>query len=425
MRIYIINGSVFIKNKIKKADLMIENGQIARIAPDLSECARADRGACVKDAAGLIVSPGFVDLHAHLREPGFCQKGDIMHETNAAARGGFTTVCSMPNLDPVPDCVQNLAYQLAAIRDKARVRVIPYGSVTKGEAGLEVSDIEELAGFCGGFSDDGKGVQNGQIMLAAMKRAAAVGSFIAAHCEDESLLFGGVVHNGIYAAAHGLKGISSASEYVQIERDIELAAQAGCRYHVCHISTAEGVEAVRRAKSRDLSVTCEVTPHHLALCEDDISCDDGRFKMNPPLRSRADTEALRQGLRDRTIDAIATDHAPHTAHEKSLGLNGSPFGVVGFETAFSAVYSRLVQTGIITLERMLEAMTEAPSKILGIPCGIYEGARADLTVIDPDSEYTVDPHEFLSKGKSSPFDGMKLFGTIEATVVNGAFVYER
>ena len=383
-----------------------------------------DRGSVFSDGiadAGkkeLYVFPGFCDVHVHFREPGFSYKETILSGSLAAAHGGYTDVCTMPNLDPVPDCLEQLRLQQKIIDESAAVRVHPYGAITVKEEGRELSDMEGLADGIIAFSDDGKGVQSDEMMRSAMLRAKALGKIIAAHCEDETLLHGGYIHEGRYAAEHGHRGISSESEYSQIERDLRLAEETGCAYHVCHISTKESVDVIRRAKARGVDVTCETAPHYLVLCEDDLQ-EDGRFKMNPPLRSAEDREALIEGLTDGTIDMIATDHAPHSAEEKSRGLEKSSFGITGLETAFPVLYSRLVLSGRISLERLITLMSSAPRKRFGI--------RSDpgYTVWDLDESYRIDPQEFLSKGKSTPFAGMEVRGTCIRTVINGKDIYRR
>ena len=366
----------------------------------------------------VFVFPGFCDVHVHFREPGFSYKETIRSGSLAAARGGYTDVCSMPNLDPVPDSPEHLGIQQKIIDESAVVRVHPYGAITVREEGKVLSDMEEMAEGIIAFSDDGKGVQSEEMMRRAMIRAKALGKIIAAHCEDNSLLNSGYIHDGRYAAEHGHRGISSASEYVQIERDLRLAEETGCAYHVCHISTKESVEAIRRAKKRGVDVTCETAPHYLVLCEDDLQ-EDGRFKMNPPLRSSEDRQALIEGLADGTIDMIATDHAPHSAEEKDKGLEKSSFGITGLETAFPVLYSKLVLTGRITLEKLIVLMSSAPRKRFGIQ------DDPGYTVWDLDAVSRIDPREFLSKGRSTPFEGMEVHGSCIKTAANGREIYRR
>jgi dihydroorotase len=347
------NGLVYSNGQCRRLDVLVRDGRIARLAPAL-DC--PDEAAF--DLNGLVLSPGFIDLHAHLREPGFAEKETIRSGTAAAAAGGFTTVCAMPNLNPVPDTLENLRAERALIERDAQVEVLPYGAITRGERGEALADLEAMAPFCAGFSDDGRGVQSPALMREAMARCAALGKMIVAHCEDENLRTpGGCVHDGAAARRFGIPGIGSDTEWRQLARDLALAEETGVRYHVCHVSAKESVALLRAAKRRGLAVTCECTPHQLALCEDDITQDDGRYKMNPPLRARADREALVEGLLDGTIDCVATDHAPHTAAEKARGLSGSAFGVVGLETAFAACYTALVQTGLCTLPLLLERLT--------------------------------------------------------------------
>ena len=378
----------------------------------------------IVDARGLLVTKGFTDLHVHLREPGFTSKETILTGTRAAARGGFTTVCAMPNLNPVPDCPENLGKELEAIRRDAVVEVLPYASITKGRKGRELVDFAALQENCVAFSDDGSGVQDGEVMLAAMKEAAKLGCIIAAHCEDDSLLDGGYIHKGRYCLEHGHRGICSESEWKQIERDLSICEQTGCRYHVCHVSTAESVALIREAKARGVRVSCETAPHYLLLCEDDLQ-EDGRFKMNPPLRTAEDRDALVEALRDGTIDAIATDHAPHTAEEKSKGLKGSAMGITGLETAFPVLYTGLVRSGKISLERLLEAMSAGPRRIFRLDNPLNEEEPADFTIIDLNEKYRIDSREFLSMGHSTPFDGMEVCGRIIMTIKGGEVVWER
>ncbi len=365
-----------------------------------------------------VVFPGFCDVHVHFREPGFSYKETIASGCAAAAAGGFSAVCTMPNLDPVPDCPEHLRLQRKLIADKGTVRVYPYGAITVGQRGEQLAQLEEMAGDVIAFSDDGRGVQDENLMRTAMERAKALGKLIVAHCEDNSLLHGGYIHDGEYAHLHGHKGISSASEYVQLERDLRLVEQTGCGYHVCHISTAESVDLIRRAKSRGLDVTCETAPHYLVL-DDSALQEDGRFKMNPPLRSASDRQALLEGVCDGTIDMIATDHAPHSADEKSRGLPGSAFGIVGLETAFAVLYTHLVQKGIISLERLVELMAVNPRKRFNIPMG------DDYTLWDLSAAHTVDPDAFFSCGKATPFAGWTLNGTCICTVCNGKVAYHK
>ena len=362
--------------------------------------------------------PGFCDVHVHFREPGFSYKETILTGSLAAAHGGYTTVCAMPNLNPVPDSLPHLAEEEAAIgRAGELVQVLPYGALTVGEKGLEAADLEGLAPRVIAFSDDGKGVQHESMMRSLMERTKRLGKIIAAHCEDESLLRGGYIHDGAYARAHGHKGICSESEWGPIARDLRLAKETGCAYHVCHISTKESVDLIRKAKREGVDVTCETGPHYLLLDENDLQ-EDGRFRMNPPIRGKEDREALLEGLLDGTIDMIATDHAPHSAEEKSRGLAGSAFGVVGLECAFPVMYTGLVRTGILSLERLVALMTEEPRKRFGIAAD-----PEDYTEWDLNAEYTVDPADFLSMGKATPFAGSRVFGRCLQTVHGGKTVY--
>ena len=363
------------------------------------------------------VFPGFCDVHVHFREPGFSYKETIRSGSMAAAAGGYTDVCTMPNLDPVPDCAENIRRQLDIIEKTAVIRVHPYASITVGRAGMSVVDMEALSKYAVAFSDDGSGVQADGIMEAAMTEAKKYGRIIAAHCEDNSLLDGGYIHAGEYAVLKNHKGISSESEWRQIERDLGLVAKTGCAYHVCHISTKESVELIRQAKKSGLDVTCETAPHYLLLDDMDLR-EDGRFKMNPPLRSGRDRQELLEGVADGTIDMIATDHAPHSREEKSKGLKGSAFGIVGLETAFPLLYTELVKNRIISLDRLVYMMSEAPRKRFGIP------AQNDASVWDLGCEYKIDPGRFLSLGRSTPFAGMTVSGRCVMTVCGGRVVYE-
>ena len=365
----------------------------------------------------VTVFPGFCDVHVHFREPGFSYKETIKSGSAAAARGGYTAVCTMPNLDPVPDCIEHLNAQLEIISTDARVRVLPYAAITVGEKGKRLSDMEALAPLCAAFSDDGRGVQDEDMMRLAMRTAKRLGKPIAAHCEANELLRGGYIHNGAYAKAHGHRGICSESEWRQIERDLKLAAETGCAYHVCHISTKESVRLIREAKKAGVDVTSETAPHYLLL-DDTFLQEDGRWKMNPPLRSPADREALIEGVLDGTVDMIATDHAPHSAAEKAKGLEGSAFGIVGLETAFPALYTGLVKKNIISLEKLTDLMAVNPRKRFGIPADGF-------CVWDLNAEYAVDPADFLSKGRSTPFEGARVYGRNLLTVSQNKTVYSK
>lgn len=374
-------------------------------------------GGLLSAVENYIIVPGLCDVHVHFREPGFSYKETIASGSAAAAHGGYTAVCTMPNLSPVPDCAEHLKAQLDAIDKSAVIKVIPYGAITVGEKGEELSDMEIMADKVCAFSDDGRGVQNDGMMREAMAKAKRLGKIIAAHCEDNSLLFGGYIHDGEYAKAHGHRGISSESEYRQIERDLRLAEETGCAYHVCHISTKESVELIRQAKAHGVDVTSETAPHYLVLCDEDMQ-EDGRFKMNPPLRSREDKQALIEGIKDGTIDMIATDHAPHSAEEKGRGLEKSLMGVVGLETAFPVLYTELVTKNIITLDRLVELMSFKPKERFGID------TNNDFAVFDISEAYKIDPEDFLSMGRATPFAGREVFGRCLLTVHNEKVVYK-
>lgn len=377
----------------------------------------ADGGLSPVISKKYIIVPGLCDVHVHFREPGFSYKETIASGSAAAAHGGYTAVCTMPNLDPVPDSAEHLQVQLDAIKRGAAIKVLPYGAITVGEKGEKLADMEAMSDKVCAFSDDGKGVQNDEMMREAMAKAKRLGKIIAAHCEDNSLLFGGYIHDGEYARMHGHRGISSASEYKQIERDLRLAAETGCAYHVCHISTKESVELIRQAKAHGVNVTCETAPHYLVLCDEDMQ-EDGRFKMNPPLRSREDKEALIEGIKDGTIDMIATDHAPHSAEEKGRGLEKSLMGIVGLETAFPVLYTELVTKNIITLDRLVELMSFKPKERFGID------TNNDFAVFDISEAYKIDPEDFLSMGRATPFAGREVFGRCLLTVHNEKVVYK-
>ena len=371
----------------------------------------------VFDSPRYVVFPGFCDVHVHFREPGFSYKETIATGSRASARGGYTAVCTMPNLNPVPDSVEHLNIQKKLIEDSACIHVYPYGAITVGEKGEELADLEGMAPHVAGFSDDGRGVQSDEMMRQAMIRAKALGKIIVAHCEDNSLLRGGYIHDGEYAKAHGHRGICSESEWGQIARDLQLVKETGCAYHVCHISTKESVDIIRKAKAEGLDVTCETGPHYLVM-DDSMLQEEGRFKMNPPIRSKADRDALIEGILDGTIDMIATDHAPHSAEEKSRGLEKSAFGIVGIETAFPIMYTHFVKTGRMNLEKLVELLAINPRKRFGISLG------CDYTIWDLEAEYAIDPEEFLSMGKATPLAGWKVFGRCMATVCDGKIVYK-
>ena len=375
-----------------------------------------DGSASAFDSEKYIAFPGFCDVHVHFREPGFSYKETIRSGCAAAARGGYTAVCTMPNLSPVPDSGENLKVQTDLIKRDAFIHVLPYGAITVGEKGEELSDLEAMAPDVVAFSDDGRGVQNDDMMLDAMRRAKALGKMIVAHCEVNSLLHGGYIHDGEYARAHGHRGICSESEYAQIERDLKLVRETGCAYHVCHISAKESVELIRRAKAEGLDVSCETAPHYLLL-DDSMLQEEGRFKMNPPIRAKADREALIRGILDGTIDMIATDHAPHSAEEKSRGLEKSAFGIVGLETAFPVLYTGLVKTGVLSLERLVELLSIRPRQRFRIPLG------NDFCLWDLESSYIIDPERFASLGRATPFAGMSVQGRCVLTAYQGRAVY--
>ena len=385
------------------------------ISVDISSC---DAGVSTSSVDHCFLFPGFVDVHVHLREPGFLYKETIATGTAACARGGYSDVCAMPNLNPVPDSPEHLAPQLEAIRKDARIRVWPYGSITVEEKGEVLADLDGMAKDVIAFSDDGRGVQDEDLMRQAMLKCKALGKLLVAHCEDNSLLHGGYIHDGEYAKAHGHRGICSESEWGPIARDLKLAKETGCAYHVCHISTKESVELIRQAKREGVDVTCETGPHYILLSDKDLQ-EDGRFKMNPPLRSEEDRKAILEGILDGTIDMIATDHAPHSAEEKSKGLEKSAMGVVGIETAFPLLYTHLVKTGLMTLERLIELMAVNPRKRFNIP------ETNDFSLWDLSKEYTIDPDDFLSKGRATPFAGWKVSGENLMTIVGGKIVWHK
>ncbi len=418
MALLVKNAQVLRDGAVERADLLVEDGRIAAFGFALP--VRGEVQTLAADDCFLF--PGFTDVHVHLREPGFSYKETIATGTAAAAHGGYTHVCAMPNLDPVPDDGDHLAAEEALIARDAVIAVHPYGAVTVGERGEQLADMAALASRVVAFSDDGRGVQSETLMRAAMERAAACGRVLAAHCEDNALLRGGYIHDGRYAAAHGHRGICSESEWGPIARDLRLARETGCAYHVCHVSTKESVALIREAKRQGVDVTCETAPHYLLLCEDDLQ-EDGRFKMNPPLRSAADRDALVEGLLDGTIDMIATDHAPHAAAEKARGLEHSAMGVVGLETAFAALYTGLVRPGVLPLGRLIDALTVRPAARFGVGTPLRPGQPADFTLFDLAATYTVDPARFLSKGRSTPFAGRTLHGVCRYTFKDGRPVW--
>lgn len=417
MRTLLKNGRIFTENGFEERDIFVDADRVS-FSVDRSYDV-------VMDCRNAVVIPGFVDVHVHLREPGFFYKETIKTGTRAAARGGYTTICSMPNLNPAPSDREKLRQQLDIIAKDACVKVIPYGTITEAQNGRgTLSRMEEMKDEVIAFSDDGKGVQSPELMEAAMKKAKRLGKHIVAHCEDESLLDGGYIHKGTYAETHGHRGISSESEWKQVKRDIELCRKTGAAYHVCHISTKETVELIRQAKKEGLPVTCETAPHYLVFCDEDLR-EDGRFKMNPPIRSREDRDALIRGVQDGTIDMIATDHAPHSMEEKSRGLEKSAFGIVGLEVAFPVLYTCMVKRGMLSLETLIERMAIVPRKVFGLEGGcLKDGQIADLAILQLDREYTIDPEQFLSMGRATPFEGMKVQGETLATYVNGKKVYD-
>ena len=467
MKTLLSNAKVFTHGSFLETNVLIEDGVVFSLSDSIDVLA-ADPSVSVIDYSGKYIFPGFVDVHVHFREPGFLYKEDIATGSRAAARGGYTHVFTMPNLNPVPDSIENMNEELKAIHEKACVKVYPYASITKGEKGEELVDFEEIAEYfellddgrtedfekktsasaikLAGFSDDGTGVEDGSYMKEAMTRVAALGGIISAHCEIKSILGGKNVHDGVLAKELGYKGISSESEWKMVERDIALSKETGCRYHVCHVSTKESVELIRKAKKEGVDITCETGPHYLLLNDEDVLAEVlkakqagteggitgtdgykikyglGRFKMNPPIRSEEDRKALIEGIKDGTVDMIATDHAPHSLEEKSKGFDG-PMGVVGLECAFPVLYTELVKTGVITLEKLIDLMSIKPSERFDVEHGIEVGAPADLTVYDLDEESVIDPDTFATKGRFTPFEGRKVFGRCIATYVDGKPVF--
>ncbi|HPY99890.1 MAG TPA: dihydroorotase [Clostridiales bacterium] len=394
-----------------KADLLAQAKTIKKTGFTLA-------GSRVSDLNQVFLFPGFFDVHVHFREPGFSYKETIFSGSRAAAHGGYTGVCSMPNLNPVPDSLAHLREEQDIIERDACIAVLPYASVTVGEKGQEITDVEALAPHCFAFSDDGVGIQNEATMREAMRRIRKTGKILAAHCEVNELLHGGYIHDGVYAKEHGHKGICSASEWKEIERDVALAAETGCPYHVCHVSTKESLAIIRKAKADGIAVTCETAPHYL-LMDDSMLQEEGRFKMNPPIRGKEDYEALLNAVQDGTIDMIATDHAPHSAEEKSRGLEKSPFGIVGLETAFPLLYTNLVKKGVISLEKLIDLMAYAPRRRFQIPL-----SDGDFCVYDLSEHYEIDPADFLSQGKATPFTGWPVYGKCLLTVHDGKVVWQ-
>ena len=419
MRICFKHAQVWKDGSLRPADVLVSDGRIVSIG---------DRVSCSTDTVCIevhnaVIFPGFVDVHVHLREPGFSYKETISSGTLAAAHGGYSRVCAMPNLDPAPDSLQTLAPQLERIRTDAVIDVTPYGAITAHRGGRELADMEQLAPYVAGFSDDGSGVQDTDVMRAAMRKAASLGKLIAAHCEDNTLLHGGYIHDGAYAKTHSHRGICSESEWGQIARDVRLAEETGCAYHVCHVSTKESVSIIREAKRRGVNVTCETGPHYLTFTEDDLQ-EDGRFKMNPPLRSREDRDALIEGLLDGTIDMIVTDHAPHSREEKARGLEKSAMGVVGLETSFAACYTSFVKPGVLPLGKLMDLMHDAPMRRFGCGTELAIGQPADLTVFNLSESYVVEPEQFLSMGRATPFAGVTLTGVCKMTMIDGKIVWK-
>ena len=415
----LLKGGTVVSDGIsRKVDVLIADGVIAAIGESLT----IDEQTEVFDAEGCIVTYGLADVHVHLREPGYSAKETITTGTQACARGGVTTVCSMPNLQPAPDAPETIAVEQQMIDEQAVIEVLPFATISSKRAGRELADIEALRPLSVGYSDDGNGIQTEPLMRQAMQRIAAVDGIIAAHCEDDSLLHAGYIHDGEYARQHGHKGICSESEWGPIKRDVELAKEEGCRYHVCHISTKESVEIIREAKQSCAHISCETAPHYLVLCDENLQ-EEGRFKMNPPLRAKEDKAALIEGIKDGTIEVIATDHAPHTAEEKSRGLKGSMMGIVGIETSFAICYTHLVRKGIITIEKLIELMSENPRRIFRLGGAMQVGERADIAVFDITEPYKIDSSEFLSMGKATPFEGYEVYGRCMLTLYGGEKVW--
>ena len=412
------HGQVFTQGRFQNVDILLRDGRIAAVGGPISS-----GGSVSIDLGGAFIFPGLVDVHVHLREPGFSYKETIAAATLAAAHGGYAHLGAMPNLNPVPDSRAHLQAELEAIARDAKVHVHPYGAITVGEQGEALADLAAMAPDVLGFSDDGKGVQDSKMMERAMCLARDLGKPIVAHCEDNTLLRGGYIHDGEYARLHGHRGICSESEWGQIARDLELVKKTGCRYHVCHVSAKESVDLIRRAKAEGVDVTCETGPHYLLMNDMDLQ-EDGRFKMNPPIRSEADREALVEGILDGTIDMIITDHAPHSAQEKSRGLEKSLMGVVGLECAFAVLYTGLVKKGILSLEKLLDLMHTAPARRFGVGTPIAVGQPADLTVFDLEKKWTVEPEKFLSLGRATPFQGWEVQGACKMTFIGGEIAWQ-
>lgn len=420
MKLLLSGGTVYTErgDSFSKCDISVSDGKIDFISPHISS-----KGFdAVYNLKSLFVFPGLVDVHVHLREPGFSYKETIRTGALAAAKSGYTTLCAMPNLNPAPDCPGTLQKELDIIKKDACIGVRPYGCITKNRAGEELSDMEAISPYVAGFSDDGSGVSDADVMEKAMLSAKRLGKVIAAHCEDNALAADGIIHAGQYAARRGLRGISSESEWRMVKRDLSLAEKTGCRYHVCHVSTKESVALIRDAKRRGVNVTCETAPHYLLLCDEDLK-DDGRYRMNPPLRARADMEALREGLADGTIDMIATDHAPHAQAEKNNGLAGSAMGITGLECVFPVLYTGLVKTGLLSLGRLIRLMSVSAAAAFDLECGIKAGKPAVISVFSLESRYKIDPARFISLGKSTPFEGADVWGSCVLALYRGETVW--
>ena len=417
-KLLIKSGTLVADGKSWQGDILVADGKIEAIGESLVADAQTE----VFNAEGCVVTYGLADVHVHLREPGYSAKETITTGTRAAARGGVTTVCSMPNLLPAPDAPETIAVEQALIDEQAVIEVLPFATISKGRERRDLADIEALRPLSVGYSDDGNGIQTEDLMRKAMQRISAVDGIIAAHCEDDSLLHAGYIHDGEYARTHGHKGICSESEWGPIKRDVKLAKEESCRYHVCHISAKESVEIIREAKQSCDHISCETAPHYLVLCDADLK-EEGRFKMNPPLRAAEDRAALIEGIKDGTIEVIATDHAPHTAEEKSRGLKGSMMGIVGIETSFAICYTHLVRKGVITIEKLIALMSENPRRIFRLGGAMRVGERADIAVFDITKPYTIDTNEFLSMGKATPFEGEEVYGRCMLTLFGGEKVW--
>lgn len=412
-------GIVVAEGESRKVDVLVADGKIAAIGESLTVGEHTE----VFDAEGCVVTYGLADVHIHLREPGYSAKETIATGTRAAARGGVTTVCSMPNLQPAPDAPETIAIEQRLIDEQAVIEVRPFATISSNRAGRELADIEALKPLSVGYSDDGNGIQAEELMRKAMQRISAIDGIVSAHCEDDALLHAGYIHDGEYARAHGHRGICSESEWGPIKRDVKLAEEAQCRYHVCHISTKESVAIIREAKRSCDHISCETAPHYLVLCDADLK-EEGRFKMNPPLRAAEDRTALIEGIKDGTIEVIATDHAPHTAEEKSRGLKGSAMGIVGIETSFAICYTHLVRKGVITIEKLIALMSENPRRIFRLGGAMRVGERADIAIFDITKPYRIDPAEFQSMGKATPFEGEEVYGRCMLTLFGGNKVWE-